>query len=141
MIAKGVVKIGLACASRTMKEKCLPCCIGNGRDNPIKGRVLIRIKIGNTLCCKGSLLLLVILSLLCNKGIWIMKNVPPVSHYLWHAVPILKPPSRLVKKLINKIETIVLDLLLCWLHISILKDMVLKLVFEVITYVLPKSVP
>ena len=124
-----------------MKEKGLFCCIGNGRYNLIEGRELVRIEIGNILCCKNTLLLLIILSLLCDKGIWIIKNVPSVSHHLWHAIPILKPLSRLVKKLIDKKETIVLDLLLSWLHISILKDMVLKLVFEIITYVLPKSFP
>jgi len=124
-----------------MKEKSLSSCVGDSRDNPIKGRVLIRIKISNTLCCKGSLLLLVILPLLCNKGIWIMKNVSPVSCHLRHAVPILKPPSRLPKKLINEIKTKVLNFILCWLNISILKDAGLKLVFEIITDVLPKSVP
>src|SRR5580698_5854224 len=141
MVAKSVVNISLACAPRTMKEKGLSCCIGNSSNNLVKGRMLIRIEIGNTLHCKGSLLLLIILSLLYNEGIWIMKNVSPISHHLWHAIPISKPLSRLAKKLINKIKAIVLNLFLCWLHISIVKDMVLKLVFEIITYVLPKSVP
>src|SRR6266436_2321097 len=134
MVAKSVVEICLACTSRAMKEKCLPCFIGDSQINPLKGRVLIRIEFGNTLCCKGSLLLLIVLSLLHNKGIWIMKNVSPVSYHLWHAVPILKPLSRLAKKLINEIKTVILNLLFCWLHVLILKDMILKLMFEIITY-------
>src|SRR5713101_243949 len=140
MVAESIVKIGFPYAPRTMKEKGLPCCISDSRNNPIKGRVLIMIKFCNTLCCKGSLLLLIILSLLSNKRVWVMKNVPPVPDDLWHAVPIIKPLSRLAKKLINEIKAIVLNLVLCWLHI-ILEDMVLKLIFEIITYVSPKSVP
>jgi hypothetical protein len=57
MIAKGVVHIGLACAFRTMKEKDLSCSIGDSKSDLIKGRALIRIKSGDVLFSKISLLL------------------------------------------------------------------------------------
>ena len=58
MIVKSVVEIGLACTSRAMKEKDLSCRIGDSRRDLVKGRVLIRIEIGNVLLGKISLLLL-----------------------------------------------------------------------------------
>jgi hypothetical protein len=41
LIAEGVVEIGLASAPRPMKKDNLPCSIGEGRENLIKGSVLI----------------------------------------------------------------------------------------------------
>jgi hypothetical protein len=112
VVTKGVVEIGLACASRTMKEKDLSCCVGNSRSDLVKGRVLIRIEIGNVLFSKVSLLLWVIVPLLCNKGVEILKNGAPISCDLWQAVPIMKPLPRLRKKLVNEIKTIIQYLLL-----------------------------
>jgi hypothetical protein len=41
LIAQGVVEIGLASASRPMKEEYLFCLIHNSRDGPVKGSLLI----------------------------------------------------------------------------------------------------
>ena len=41
LIAEGVEEIGLASASRPMKEENLPCSISDGRENLDKGSVLI----------------------------------------------------------------------------------------------------
>jgi hypothetical protein len=138
MIAKGVVEIGLACTSRTMKEKDLSCRIGDSRRDLVKGRVLIRIEIGNVLLGKISLLLWIIVPLLSNKGIHVLKDGAPISCDLWHAVPILKSLPRLSKKLVDEIKAIILDLLLWWLLFSIMKD---RVALEIITNVLPKGVP
>jgi len=112
VIAKGIVEIGFACTSRTMKEKDLSCCVGDSRSDLVKGRVLIRIEIGNVLFSKVSLLLWVIVPLLCNKGVEILKDGAPISCDLWQRVPMLKPLPRLRKKLVNEIKTIILYLLL-----------------------------
>src|SRR5260370_42102159 len=48
MVAESIVKIGFPCSPRTMKEKGLPCCISYSGNNPIKGRLLIRIELANT---------------------------------------------------------------------------------------------
>jgi hypothetical protein len=70
-VIKGIIKISLTYTFRTMKKKGLPYFTNDSSNNLVKGKVLISIKIGNTLCCKTSLLLKAILSLLCNKGILI----------------------------------------------------------------------
>ena len=41
LIAEGVVEIGLASPLRPMKEEDLPCSIGDGRENLVKGSALI----------------------------------------------------------------------------------------------------
>jgi hypothetical protein len=112
MIAKGVVNIGLACASRTMKEKDLSCSIGDSRSDLIKGRALIRIEGGNVLFSKVSLLLWIIVPLLCNKGVQILKKGAPIPYDLWQTVSILKALSSLNKKLVDKVKAKILYLLL-----------------------------
>jgi len=122
VVAKGVVKIGFACASRTLKEKDLPCSIGDSRGDFVKGRVLIRIEIGNLLFSKVSLLLWVVVPLLCNKGVEVLKKGAPILYNLWHAVPILKALSSLKEKLVNEIKAIIMYVLLWWLYTPIMKD-------------------
>jgi hypothetical protein len=41
LIAEGIVEIGLASAPRPMKEEDLPCSVGDGREDLIKGSMLI----------------------------------------------------------------------------------------------------
>src|SRR5258708_12259406 len=87
---------------------------------------------------KVSMVKQIIVPLLQNKGVQILKSSTPIPYHLWHGVPILKPLPRLRKKLVNKIEAIVMDLLLCWLWVPVMKNGV---VLQVITDVLPKGVP
>ena len=49
MVAEGVVEVGLASASRTLKEKDLSCQVSDSRSDFIKSRVLIMIEVGNAL--------------------------------------------------------------------------------------------
>jgi hypothetical protein len=74
--------------------------------------VLIRIETGNLLFSKMGLLLWIVVPLFCNKGIEILKKGAPIARDLWHAVPILKPLSSFNEKLVNKVEAIVLNVLL-----------------------------
>ena len=112
VVAKGIVKIGLACATSTLNKKDLPCSVGNCSRDSVKGRVLIRIKIGNLLFSKISLVQQIILPLLCNKRIEILNKGAPIPYNLWHAVPILKAFSSLNEKLVNEIKAIVMYVLL-----------------------------
>jgi hypothetical protein len=64
-----------------MEKKGLSYFTSDGSSNLVKGKVLISIKIGNTLCCKTSLLLKAILPLLYNKGILIYNmGIPIIDH-------------------------------------------------------------
>jgi hypothetical protein len=69
LIAEGVVEIGLASAPRPMKKEDLPCSIGDGRENLVKGSVLIWVQVGNVLFCQSALFILIIYMLLLNKTI------------------------------------------------------------------------
>jgi hypothetical protein len=68
-IAESVVDIGLASSSRTMKEKALARVSVYSMYDQVKGRVLVRIEIGNTLICHLLLLILIIIFLLYEKMI------------------------------------------------------------------------
>ena len=108
VVTEGVVKVGLASAPRTMKKEGLARLVANGRRDLVKSSTLIRIECRNTLCCKTALLLCIILCLLPDE--WIFSQNCPVSHHLWHAGPISKPPAMSTEKLVNKVKPIVLDL-------------------------------
>ena len=69
VMAKGVVEVCLASASRPMKEKGLARSGSDSRNDSVKGSMLVRIEIGNTLGCKLSLLLSVVLSMFCKKRV------------------------------------------------------------------------
>jgi hypothetical protein len=60
VVAEGVVMVGLASASRPMKEKDLPCFGSNSRRDLLKGSTLIRIKVGNMFSCSLSLVVKVV---------------------------------------------------------------------------------
>jgi hypothetical protein len=133
MVAEGVVEVCLACAHRTIKEEGLPCLVCDRRTDLLKNSLLSEI---NVLLCKSSLVLQVILQLLPEK------RVPspgcPVSHNLWHAVPIMKPLSRLSKKLVNEIKPIILDIFLRWINPQDACMMALQIITDVDSMVVPK---
>src|SRR6202789_2149404 len=112
VIAEGVVHIGFACASRTMKEKDVSCFVDDSSSDSVKGRALIRIKGSNVLCNKISLLQYIIVPLLRNKRIQILKKGAPIPYNLWQGVSILKALPSLNENLINEIKAIILNLLL-----------------------------
>ena len=58
-------------------------------------------------------------------------------HKLRHAIPIMKPLPSIRKKSVNQVEAIVLNLFISW----ILHALLLKLMFEVITDIMPEFVP
>jgi hypothetical protein len=68
-IAESVVDIGLASFSRTMKEKALARVSVYSMHDLVKGRVLVRIEIGNALIFHLLLLILIIIFLLHEKMI------------------------------------------------------------------------
>jgi hypothetical protein len=68
-IAESVVDTGLASSSRTMKEKALARVSVYSMHDLVKGRVLVRIEIGNALICHLLLLILIIIFLLYEKMI------------------------------------------------------------------------
>jgi hypothetical protein len=113
MVAKGVVKVGLACASRTMKEKGLPCLIGDSRTDLLKGCVLSRIEPANMLLSKFCLIKCIIVQLLSKE--WIPNPGPPVPNNFWHAVPVPKVLARGSKKLIDEVKPIIMNLCLGWI--------------------------
>jgi hypothetical protein len=69
LIAEGIVEIGLASAPRPIKKEDLPCSIGDGREDLVKGSVLIWVQVGNVLFCQSALFILIVYMLFLNKMI------------------------------------------------------------------------
>ena len=125
-----IVKVCLPSAPGPCRKKICPDPVlsADCRGDPLKCSRLILGESCNMLCSKLGQSLSVVLPLFQDQAI--PKHLPPVLLNLWHASPLLNPLPSVRKKLVNQVETIVLNLCICGIfHIC----MALKMISEVIT--------
>src|SRR5882757_6552757 len=137
LIAESVVDISLACATGTMKKEGLASLVSDCLQDFLKDGSLIWIKAVLMLCCQDCLLLHIIAALLYN--VMVVEVCIPILSDLRHVWPIFSERlSRELEKLINEVEAIILNIVICGVDTNVA---LLKAIAQVITDVRPVCVP
>ena len=136
-IAESVVDISFACATRTMEKEGLASLVGDCLHDFLEDSLLVCIEVVLMLCCQDCLLLHIIAALLCN--VTVVEVCIPILSDLRHVWPIFSERlSRELEKLINEVEAIILDIVICGVDTNVA---LLKAIAQVITDMRPVCVP